>query len=97
MNEIEIKKKSCDKSDLAENTIIRNRGNLEETLEMLKIIRNYKTIITDYWEKSERISRKDILKYRFNGHVAFLSLLLNKLAKESNYLNRIKYLNCPLF
>ena len=58
MNEMEIKKKSNDIRSLTENTIIKNRDNLEETLEMLKTIKKNKTMISDYWKEAKESAKK---------------------------------------
>lgn len=58
MNEMEIKKKSNDIRSLTENAIIKNRGDLEEALEMLKTIKKHKTMITDYWKEAKESAKK---------------------------------------
>lgn len=58
MNEMEIKKKSCDISDLAEKTTIQSRSDLESALEMLKAIKKHKTMITDYWKEAKESAKK---------------------------------------
>lgn len=58
MNEMEIKKKSSDIKNLAESAVVQNRCDLEEALEMLKIIKKHKTMIADYWKEAKESAKK---------------------------------------
>ena len=58
MDEMEIKKKSSDIQNLSENAVVQNRNDLEDALEMLKVIKKHKTIISDYWKEAKESAKK---------------------------------------
>lgn len=58
MNELEIKKKSCDMREIAEGAVVQNRNDLESALEMLKSIKRHKNMINDYWKEAKESAKK---------------------------------------
>ena len=58
MNELEIKKKSCDMREIAESAVVQNRNDLESAIEMLKNIKRNKSMINDYWKEAKESAKK---------------------------------------
>ena len=58
MNELEIKKKSCDMREIAESAVVQNRNDLESAIEMLKNIKRHKNMIVDYWKEAKESAKK---------------------------------------